>query len=175
MSPSNPHGTAETAFLALGGNLGDRAGALARALAALGRLPGTEVAAVSSLYATAPVGPVPQPEFLNAAAELRTRLGPRELLAACLGIEADLGRVRTVRWGPRTIDLDLLLYGDLRLDEPGLVLPHPRLISRAFVLVPLAEIAPGLLLEGRTAAAWAAAADRRGVRRLASRPAAAPG
>jgi 2-amino-4-hydroxy-6-hydroxymethyldihydropteridine diphosphokinase len=167
MSPSNPAGTAETAYLGLGSNLGDRAAALAGALAALRARPGIEVTRVSSLYATDPVGPVPQGEFLNAAAEVRTRLGPRELLAACLEIEAGLGRLRTERWGPRAIDLDLLLFGELRMEEPDLVLPHPRMRERAFVLAPLAEIAPARLLEGRTLAAWAAAAGGAGVRRLA--------
>jgi 2-amino-4-hydroxy-6-hydroxymethyldihydropteridine diphosphokinase len=122
--------------------------------------------AVSSLYATAPVGREDQPEFLNAAVEIRTTLPPRELLTACLRIEAELGRIRTERWGPRTIDIDVLLYGDRRLAEDGLTLPHPRMQERAFVLAPLAEIAPGLLLDGTTVAVRAEAIDRFGVRRL---------
>jgi 2-amino-4-hydroxy-6-hydroxymethyldihydropteridine diphosphokinase len=168
MSPSKPARTAETAYLALGSNLGDRAGALAAAVAALRALPGTEVLAESSVYETAPVGPVPQPDYLNAAVSIRTGLGPRELLDRCLAIERDLGRVRAERWGPRTIDIDLLAYGGLRMSEPDLILPHPRIAERAFVLLPLSEIAPGLVVGGRTAADLASSADRSGVRRLAS-------
>ena len=166
MSPSKPAATAQTAFLGLGSNQGDRAALLAQAVSRLNGVPGIQVVAVSSLYATAPVGVEDQPEFLNAAAEIRTVLAPRELLAACLRTEAGLGRVRTERWGPRTIDLDVLLYGDRRLAEEGITLPHPRLPERAFVLAPLAEIAPGLVLEGRTIAERAAAIDRSGVRRV---------
>ena len=153
MSPLKPAETAPTAFLGLGSNQGDRASVLAEALDRLGRLPGVRVMAVSSLYATAPVGREDQPEFLNAAVEIRTTLPPRELLTACLRIEAELGRIRTERWGPRTIDIDVLLYGD-------------RMQERAFVLAPLAEIAPGLLLDGTTVAVRAEAIDRFGVRRL---------
>jgi len=139
---------------------------LAEALGRLGRVPGVQVVAVSSLYATAPVGREDQPEFLNAVAEVRTSLSPRELLAACLGIEASLGRIRTERWGPRTIDLDLLLHGETQLAEDALTLPHPRMSERAFVLAPLAEIAPGLRLGGTSVADRVAAIDRSGVRRL---------
>jgi len=167
MSPSKPAATAPAAFLGLGSNQGDRAAFLRDALARLDLVPGVRLVAVSSLYATAPVGPPDQPDFLNAAAGVRTILSPGELLAACLGIEAALGRVRTERWGPRTIDLDLLLYGEVRMAEPDLELPHPRLRERAFVLQPLAEIAGQLRLEGRTIAEWAAAAGETGVRRVA--------
>jgi 2-amino-4-hydroxy-6-hydroxymethyldihydropteridine diphosphokinase len=135
-----------TAAIALGSNLGDRAGHISSALRALGDLPGTSLVACSSLYETAPVGPVPQGPFLNAAAVLSTSLTPRELLSALQSIERLRGRDRSSgqRWGPRTLDLDLLVYGQTVLDEPGLTLPHPRLHERAFVLVPLAEIAPNL-------------------------------
>lgn len=143
---------------------------LARALGRLNSAPGTRVVAVSSLYATAPEGVADQPEYLNAAAEIETTLEPRDLLKACLGIEADLGRVRRERWGPRTIDIDVLVYGDLRIAEDNLSLPHPRLGERAFVLAPLAEIAPGLPLDGKTAAERAAAVDSSGVRRLDGPP-----
>jgi 2-amino-4-hydroxy-6-hydroxymethyldihydropteridine diphosphokinase len=166
MSPLKPAATAPTAFLSLGSNQGDRASLLAQALGRLDRVPGVQVVAVSSLYATAPVGREDQPEFLNAVAEVRTSLSPRELLAACLRIEADLGRIRTERWGPRTIDLDLLFHGEARLAEDALTLPHPRMKERAFVLAPLAEIAPDLRLEGATIADRAAAIDRSGIRRL---------
>jgi 2-amino-4-hydroxy-6-hydroxymethyldihydropteridine diphosphokinase len=166
MSPLKPAATAPTAFLALGSNQGDRASLLAQALGRLDRVPGIQVVAVSSLYATAPVGREDQPEFLNAVAQVRTGLSPRELLAACLRIEAELGRIRTERWGPRTIDLDLLLHGDTQLAEAALTLPHPRMSERAFVLVPLAEIAPGLRLAGTSIADRASAIDSSGIRRL---------
>jgi 2-amino-4-hydroxy-6-hydroxymethyldihydropteridine diphosphokinase len=167
MSPSKPSATARAAFLGLGGNQGDPAARLAEALRRLDRIPGIRVTAVSSAYATAPVGPQDQPEFLNAVAAVRTTLGPGALLAACLRVEAALGRVRAERWGPRTIDIDLLIYGDTSCTEPGLTLPHPRLTERAFVLQPLAELAPEEQVAGRTIAAWAAAAGSAGVRRLA--------
>ena len=166
MSPSKPAVAAQTAYLGLGSNLGDREALLARALERLTSPPGVWITALSSLYATAPVGPQDQPEFLNLAVEVTTSLAPQDLLAACQAIETALGRVRAERWGPRTIDLDLLLYGELRLAEPGLELPHPRMLERPFVLQPLAEIAGGRSLQGRTIAEWAAAAGTAGVRRL---------
>lgn len=129
-----------TAYIALGSNLGDRAATLHAALERLGAL-GT-VEAVSPFLETDPVGYTEQPRFLNAAARLRTTLSPEDVLRGLLGIEAALGRVRTLRWGPRTIDLDLLLYDDMVLHDPGLSLPHPRLHERRFVLEPLAAIAP---------------------------------
>jgi 2-amino-4-hydroxy-6-hydroxymethyldihydropteridine diphosphokinase len=171
MSPSKPAVIAPAAFLGLGSNQGDRAALLAEALSCLDRTTGVGLTAVSSLYATAPVGPQDQPEFLNLAVEVGTSLSPPELLAACLGIETALGRVRRERWGPRTIDIDLLLYGDLRVAGPGLELPHPRMRERAFVLQPLAEIAGGRTLDGKTIAAWAAAVGSAGVRRVAGPPA----
>lgn len=133
------------AFIGIGSNLGDRAATIDAALAALGRLEGTRVVAVSSLYETEPVGP-PQPAYLNGAAALDTTLSPEHLLARLLEIERALGRVRTSeqRNGPRSIDLDLLLHGDARCVGGDLELPHPRMAERAFVLVPLAEIAPQL-------------------------------
>ena len=116
-----------------------------------------EIIRVSSLYETAPVGVTDQPDFLNAVAAVQTGLGPLETLDALLHIENQMGRVRTERWGPRVIDLDLLLYGGERVSSPGLTVPHPRLRERAFVLVPLAEIAPELRLpgDGGRAAAFA--------------------
>ena len=138
------------AFVGLGSNLGDREGLLRDAVAALGAVPGVEVRRVSTLRETDPVGYVDQPRFLNGAAELETRLSPRELLDQLLRIERDLGRDRTDSppQGPRTIDLDLLLYGDERIDEPGLQVPHPRLHERAFALEPLAELDPALEVPG---------------------------
>jgi 2-amino-4-hydroxy-6-hydroxymethyldihydropteridine diphosphokinase len=130
------------AYIALGANLGDRAATLRAAIERLGALGVVE--AVSPFFDTAPVGYTEQPRFLNAAARLRTDLPPRDLLHELLEIEASLGRVRTIRWGPRVIDLDLLLYDDMVIDEPDLVVPHPRLHERRFVLEPLAALAPDL-------------------------------
>ena len=129
-------------YIALGANLGNRAATLRAAIERLGAL-GT-VEAVSPLFDTAPVGYLEQPRVLNAVARLRTNLPPRDLLRGLLEIEAALGRVRTLRWGPRGIDLDLLLYDDMVIDEPDLVVPHPRLHERRFVLEPLAALAPDL-------------------------------
>ncbi len=139
------------AYVGLGGNLGDRRSYLERALDLLDRDPEIRVADVSSFRDTEPVGYVDQPRFLNAVAAVETELGPRELLERMLAVERVLGRERAgPRYGPRTIDLDLLLYGDEEIAEPGLVVPHPRLAERAFVLEPLAELAPDLVLpDGR--------------------------
>jgi 2-amino-4-hydroxy-6-hydroxymethyldihydropteridine diphosphokinase len=133
-----------TAYLGLGSNLGDRADHLHEALRRLGQTAG-EVTQVSAFYETEPREVVTQPWFLNAAAELRTSLSPHALLATLLEIETAMGRVRLHDKGPRLIDLDILLYGDVILHEPGLTLPHPALAMRRFALAPLAEIAPGVL------------------------------
>lgn len=142
------------AAIALGSNLGDRDAHLSAALDAIAALPGTRILAVSDFVNTDPVGPLPQPAYLNAAALIFTPLEPRALLAALLLIERSHSRDRSreQRWGPRTLDLDLLLYDDRIIDEPGLTVPHPRLHERAFVLIPLAQIAPGLFVptRGRT-------------------------
>jgi len=132
-------------FVGLGSNLGEREAMIRLALEALSRLPGTRLVKASSLYDTEPVGEVDQPNFLNAVAQLDTELTARQLLWNLLLIEKRLGRVRTQRWGPRTIDLDLLLYGSLVLDEPELTVPHPELTARSFVLVPLVELDPLLV------------------------------
>jgi 2-amino-4-hydroxy-6-hydroxymethyldihydropteridine diphosphokinase len=138
------------AFVGLGTNLGDREQTLRAALDLLGRRPGVRVRGVSAFRETAPVGYVDQPDFLNAAAEVETTLGARELLDELLGVERSLGRSRDgPRFGPRTIDLDLLLYGDAVVDEPGLTVPHPRLHERRFALEPLAELDPTLEVPGR--------------------------
>ena len=138
------------AFVALGSNLGDREATILRALAALAAQPGIEVVRVSSLRETEPVGYVDQPRFLNGAVELETDLEARELLLRLLEIERSLGRTREgPPLGPRTIDLDLLLYGEERIAEAGLQIPHPRMHERAFVLEPLVELDPGLVLPGR--------------------------
>jgi 2-amino-4-hydroxy-6-hydroxymethyldihydropteridine diphosphokinase len=139
------------AYVALGSNLGDREQTLRAALAALGAEDGVEVVAVSGLIETEPVGFVAQPRFLNGVAELETDLPAGELLELLLEVERRFGRVRegVPAQGPRTLDLDLLLYGEAELDEPGLRIPHPRMHERAFVLGPLAELAPGLEIPGR--------------------------
>jgi len=131
------------AYLGLGSNLGDREANLREAVRRLGEADGIEVLAVSSFIETAPVGgPAGQGKFLNAAAALAAGPGPEELLGLLLEIEGELGRVRRERWGPRTIDLDLLLYGGLVVRSARLTVPHPRMHERRFVLEPLAEIAP---------------------------------
>jgi 2-amino-4-hydroxy-6-hydroxymethyldihydropteridine diphosphokinase len=156
-----------TAYVALGANLGDPAATVRAALAALANLPESRVSRSSSLYRTAPVGPADQPDFINAVAELETGLAPEALLAALLDIERRFGRLRGERNGPRTLDLDLLLYAGLAFELPALTLPHPRMHLRAFVLQPLAEIAPHLEIPGRgTLAAWLPAVANQGIVRL---------
>ena len=140
------------ACVGLGGNIGDVAAALRAALAALAARPGTRLLRAARFYRTPAWGVEAQPDFINAAAVLETTLAPRALLDALLAIERDHGRERAAdgsRWGPRTLDLDLLLHGDAVVDEPGLVVPHPLLPVRAFVLVPLAEVAPDAEVPGR--------------------------
>lgn len=138
------------AYLGLGSNLGDRFEALRQAIRELAATPGIAFRDVSSCYETAPVGPVNQGDFLNACVAVDTTLPPAELLNVCKTIEARLGRQPRQRWGPREIDIDLLLVGDVTLHGDDLVLPHPEMTRRAFVLVPLLEIAPGLTLpDGR--------------------------
>ena len=131
-------------YVALGANLGDREASIRRAAELIG------AQRLSTIIETPPWGVTDQPDFLNAVAELETDLGPRPLLERLLEVERELGRVRGGRrWGPRTIDLDLLVLGDETSDTPALQLPHPRLHERPFVLVPLAELAPGLVIPGR--------------------------
>ncbi len=138
------------AYVGLGANLGDREATIRRAVELLADADGIEVLAVSALRETDPVGLEDQPRFLNGAAALETTLRPGVLLEVLLGIERVLGRVRDgVRFGPRTIDLDLLLYDEETVDEPGLTVPHPRLHERRFALEPLAELAPALAIPGR--------------------------
>jgi 2-amino-4-hydroxy-6-hydroxymethyldihydropteridine diphosphokinase len=137
-----------TAFVALGANLGDPATQLRRAIAELARLPETRLTACSSLYLSKPVGYLEQPDYINAVAALRTNLTPRALLAGLLEIESRHGRKRAFKNAPRTLDLDLLLYDGLVMHEPGLTLPHPRMLDRAFVMIPLAEIAPDYPIPG---------------------------
>lgn len=153
--------------IALGSNLGDSRTILENALKILAQTPGIILQDRSSWYQTAPVGP-PQPDYLNGCALLDVQLTPQELLETLLKIEAQFGRTRKERWGPRTIDLDLLLFDDLILDIPNLQLPHPRMRERAFVLVPLAEIAPNWVepVSGKAIAQLVQTVDCSGVCRL---------
>lgn len=136
------------AYVGLGANLGPREVTLLRAADLLAAADGVEVVAVSQLRETDPVGVVEQPPFLNGAIALDTSLSPRAVLELLLEVEEELGRVRGERWGPRTVDLDLLVYGDERVDEDGLHVPHPRLHERRFALEPLAELDPELVIPG---------------------------
>jgi 2-amino-4-hydroxy-6-hydroxymethyldihydropteridine diphosphokinase len=137
-----------TAFLALGANLGDAARTIADAITSIGRLPGVKLVRASSLYRTAPVDAV-GPDFINAVAEVATTLTAPALLDALQGLEQAAGRERPWRNAPRTLDIDLLLYGSASIDSPRLTVPHPRMGDRAFVLVPLAEIAPARVTEAQ--------------------------
>jgi 2-amino-4-hydroxy-6-hydroxymethyldihydropteridine diphosphokinase len=136
-------GATHRAYLGIGSNLGDRMEHLQQAVDDLAAADGVDVAAVSPVYETAPVGGPAQPDYLNAVVAVDTDRTPRALLELARGIEAHGERIRTVRWGPRTIDVDVLLVGDERVDEPDLVVPHPRMTERAFVVVPLADLDPG--------------------------------
>lgn len=133
----------QTAYIGLGSNIGDREAMLAGAIRLLEEHSLIRVAALSPIYETEPVGYLEQPAFLNMAARLETGLPPEKLLAYMLETELHLERKREIRWGPRTIDIDLLLYGDTVLETPDLTLPHPRMLERAFVLVPLSDVLPG--------------------------------
>ena len=133
-----------TAYIAFGSNVGSRDATIAQAADALRTHPETASVRLSSLYETPPVGPL-QPDYLNGVAEVETTLEPRALLVLCQRIENDLARVRKIRWGPRTIDLDIVLYGQQVVDEPDLAIPHPLMHERSFVLQPLAEIAPDVV------------------------------
>ena len=139
----------EQVSVGLGSNLGDPRAQVERASRALASLPKTRLMQSSRLYRSAPWGRADQPEFVNAVVALQTELTPRELLEALLAIERAAGRARdATRWGPRVLDLDILVFGDRLIDEPGLHVPHPHLHERAFVLLPLAEIAPHLIVPG---------------------------
>jgi 2-amino-4-hydroxy-6-hydroxymethyldihydropteridine diphosphokinase len=144
-----PGPSPKLAYLGLGGNLGDPAASMAAALQALDRSPDVRVAAVSSLYRTPPWGVTDQPDFLNAVAAVETSLTARDLLDLCLASERALKRVRNERWGPRSIDIDILMFADETITAEGLQVPHPRMTERAFVLAPLAEIAPDLVIADR--------------------------
>jgi len=156
------------AFIALGSNLEQPEAQVNQAFEALARLPDTRLVARSSLYRSAPVGYADQPDFINAVAQIETRLTPHDLLQSLLGIEQEFGRVREFRNAPRTLDLDLLLYDDIQFHEPGLTLPHPRMHERAFVLLPLLEIDAHCVIPGRGPASdWLAQCDDQSIVRVA--------
>lgn len=140
----------EIAYLGLGSNLGDRLDTLQRAVDLLGAEANIEVTRCSRVWETDPVGGPPQPDFLNVVVRVVVDLPPRDLLTACQRVEAALGRLRDIRWGPRTVDIDVLLIAERAIDEPDLVVPHPRLHERAFVLMPLLEIEPDPVLPDGT-------------------------
>jgi 2-amino-4-hydroxy-6-hydroxymethyldihydropteridine diphosphokinase len=142
------------AIIALGSNIGDKAGHIAAAISAFTEGGLVREVARSANYRTAPWGNTDQDWFVNAAMTVATDLPVRDLLARCQAVERQIGRERTVKWGPRIIDLDILTYRDLVLNDPDLVLPHPHMTARAFVLRPLIDIAPDLVINGRTVAEW---------------------
>ena len=129
------------AYLGLGSNMGDRAHQLQQAIQIIDRFQHIDVTSVSPIYETEPVGYTDQPQFLNLCIEIETTLKPQELLKRCLETEQALHRVRKIRWGPRTLDVDILLYGNEIIEEDNLIIPHPRMVERAFVLIPLNDIA----------------------------------
>ena len=157
----------QTSAIALGSNLGDSRAILEEAISILAATPGITLLAKSSWYQTLAVGP-PQPDYINGCALVQVTFSPQVLLETLLAIEAQKGRIRTERWGARSLDLDLLLYDDLILDTPTLTIPHPRMRERAFVLVPLAEIAPNWIdpVTGKAIAELVKAVDCTGVRKL---------
>lgn len=172
MSGSSSCATVAEAFVAFGGNLGDVRDTLARAIAAFCDGEDVRLLARSSDYRTRPWGVEDQPAFVNACIAVDTSLAPRALLRRAQAVEHSLGRERAKerRWGPRTVDIDILAYDDVALDQPDLTLPHPRLFERAFMLVPLAEIAPERLIDGRQVCQALGQLDASGVEKLPPRP-----
>lgn len=154
------------AFLGLGGNVGDPAATMKSAIKALDARDDVTVEAVSSLYRTPPWGKLDQPDFINAVAAVRTSLSAHGLLELCLEIERMHKRERRERWGPRPIDLDVLLYGEGEVQDDKLQIPHPRMAERAFVLVPLLEVAPDLVIKGKPAAELLSSLDRQGIEKV---------
>ena len=164
LSVSN--GQTYSATLGLGGNIGDVVDAMRKALDRLHGQPGLQITKISSLYKTPPWGIKNQNWFVNSCVEISTSLSPLQLLAECLETEKHLKRVRTLRWGPRTIDIDVLTIDDYESDDPKLTVPHPRMLQRAFVLIPLAEITPDLMIKGENVAHWRDLADRSGIEKI---------
>mgnify|MGYP001036458505 CR=1 FL=1 len=165
--PSEPF---RRASLGLGGNIGDPVRAMAEALQALDAREDCRVTAVSRLYRTPPWGKTDQDWFFNACALVETTLAPEPLLDTCLSIERDMKRERKERWGPRTIDIDVLTYEGVTQSAARLELPHPRMTTRGFVLMPLADVAPDLAVEGRSVASWLADADVAGIEPASAGP-----
>ncbi|MGE9294927.1 MAG: 2-amino-4-hydroxy-6-hydroxymethyldihydropteridine diphosphokinase [Puniceicoccales bacterium] len=155
-----------TAYIGMGSNLGDRAESLRAAVERLRAEPGIDVMRTSPFYETAPIGPVKQGQFLNAVLEVQTAHSPYALLHRLRRIENESGRIRRERWGPRTLDLDLLAHGQAVIATPELTLPHPEATHRAFVLAPWADLAPDFFLRGQTVREWLAACDQTGVRKF---------
>jgi 2-amino-4-hydroxy-6-hydroxymethyldihydropteridine diphosphokinase len=161
-----PGPSEQLAYLCLGGNLGDPRASMAAALRRFDADRRTKVTAVSAIFRTPPWGMLDQPHFLNAVAQVMTARPPRELLALCLETELLLKRVRGERFGPRVIDIDILLYGDMSVKEVGLEIPHPRMVERAFVLAPLADLAPELAVGGVLLASHLAGLDGSGIEKI---------
>ena len=155
------------AFIALGSNMGDKLAHLRAARTAIAALPETKILAQSAIYRTPPWGNTEQDWFANAVIKVETGLSPHTLLDACLAIEADMGRKRAERWGPRLIDLDLLTHGDARLTDDRLTLPHPAMHERAFVLIPLKDVAPQTQINGQSLDALIARLDSQGIEAMA--------
>lgn len=154
----------EVAALGLGGNIGDPRAAMTESLRQLDLRDDCRVTAVSKLYSTPPWGKTDQADFFNCCALVETSLPPEELLDVCLSIERGMKRVRIERWGPRTIDIDILVYGALEQVTEKLELPHPRMTERGFVMMPLADIAPDLVIKGRAVRDWLETSDKAGIK-----------
>ena len=159
----------EKVFIGLGGNLGDPLETMQKALQLIDADRQCRVEQVSSFWRTPPWGKLDQPDFINACAAVSTRMEPQDFLALCLGTEQTLKRVRQERWGPRTLDIDILLFGSRVIEEAGLKVPHPRICERAFVLAPLAEIAGSIVLDGMTISARAQKIGKEGMQIVQSR------
>lgn len=151
------------AIVALGSNIGDKTANIDRAIALLTGREDVQLSRRSRDYRTPPWGKTDQDWFVNACISVDTSLDPHALLRRCLDVEEAMGRKRAEKWGPRIIDLDVLVFGDVMLDEAELTLPHPQITKRAFVLAPLADVAPDLVIEGRSVAQWLSAIDREGI------------
>jgi 2-amino-4-hydroxy-6-hydroxymethyldihydropteridine diphosphokinase len=155
--------TGSRVYLSLGGNIGDPRKSMGAALRILDADAAISISAVSSLYRTPPWGKTDQSHFFNACAGVETRLPPEALLDLCLSVEKEMKRERIERWGPRTLDIDILTYDGIEQDGPRLILPHPRMTERGFVLMPLADFAAGLVVNGKTVGDWLAQADVHGI------------